>query len=171
MATDGNRGPEPSDKTGEIVKTLRTYERPFMGTGELADELGYDSNPGVTKHLERAVEAGHVEKATISGYNVWYLQDLAAPGGKGGQPSNEHSDDSTVTQTEDGKREKDSEETATVHNNIIPALEGVSDQVLAFAVVVGVVAAVVNSTGIMVAMAAIFAVSLMASTIMRLGRF
>ena len=170
MATDGNRGPEPSDKTGEIVNTLRTYERPFMGTGELADELGYNSNPGVTKHLERAVEAGRVKKTTISGYNVWYLQDLAAPGGKGGQSSDDHSLETTMTRTEDSEGEKDTEEIGRVHH-AVEAFEGVYEQVAGFAVVVGVVAAVVNSTGIMVAMAAILGISLLASGIARHGRF
>lgn len=163
MTTDGNRGPDPSDKTGEIIKALRTYERPFMGTGELAEELGYSSNPGVTKHLKRGVESDSIQKTTISGYNVWYLPDLVseaqvqatdtglAPGDKGGQPSNEHS--------QDGKREKDTEETATVHHSM-----RVSDHVAATAIVVGVAAAVVNSIGIMVAMVAILGVSLMAST-------
>jgi SAM-dependent methyltransferase len=78
-----------------------------MGTAEFAEELGYDTNPGVTKHLKRAVEAGLVEKTSISGYNVWYLPDLVSeahvqaadtdhrPGGKGSQPSNDYAREST----------------------------------------------------------------------------
>jgi len=170
MTTDGNRGPDPSDKTGEIIKALRTYERPFMGTGELAEELGYSSNPGVTKHLKRAVESDSIQKTTISGYNVWYLPDLVseaqvqatdtgpAPGNKDGQPSDDHS--------QDGKREKDTEKTARVHS-IAAAFDGVSDHIAAYAIVVGAVAVVVNSIGIMVAMVAILAVSLMAPTMAR----
>lgn len=62
-----------SDKTNEIVHVLEAGERPFMGTGELADELGYTSNPGVMRHLEKAKNAGEVCHADISGYNIWYL--------------------------------------------------------------------------------------------------
>ncbi|MFB6073356.1 MAG: hypothetical protein ABEJ88_10380 [Halobacterium sp.] len=76
MAPPQNRGPSRSDKTEEIVRVLREYERPFMGTGELAEEMGYNSNPGVTKHLERAVENDAIRKTTISGYNIWYLPEL-----------------------------------------------------------------------------------------------
>jgi len=73
MAT---RGPDQSDKTDRVVAVLEQYERPFMGTGELADELGYTTNPGVKKHLDRAVEQNKIEQTAISGYNVWYLPDL-----------------------------------------------------------------------------------------------
>lgn len=100
MSNTPARGPDPTDKTEEIKQSLRDYDRPFMGTGELADALGYESNPGVAKHLKRAVEANEIEKTTISGYNIWYLPNLVqrseiahevasgpAPGSGGGSNS------------------------------------------------------------------------------------
>jgi len=72
------RGPNPTNKTSEIRRVLRENERPFMGTGELAKALGYGSNPGVQTHLDRAHEKGELEKAKISGYNIWYLPEVTA---------------------------------------------------------------------------------------------
>lgn len=111
MAT---RGPDPTNKTQQIVGTLQDYERPFAGTGELADELGYSSNPGVQKHLQRAVNEGAIEKTSISGYNIWYLPGLVqesqidtsgpAPGGSagGGEPPQEQIDRSAQLQDTTG---------------------------------------------------------------------
>lgn len=62
--------------TEKIKNTIANYDRPFMGTGELADELGYTSNAGVKKHLEQAVDKGIIEQAQISGYNIWYLPEI-----------------------------------------------------------------------------------------------
>jgi hypothetical protein len=172
---NGKRGPEPVDKTGEVVKTLRTYERPFMGTAEFAEELGYDTNPGVTKHLKRAVEAGLVEKTSISGYNVWYLPDLVSephvqavdpdpgPGAKGGQPSNDYVRESTPTDTKDGEREKEADETQ-VPDGGDTLFERVSRDLGGTAFVVGVGAAVLNYIAVMVVMFTISSISLMAST-------
>lgn len=73
------RGPPPTDKTEEIRRILQENNRPFMGTGELADAMGYKSNPGVKKHLDRAEEEGELVSASISGYKIWYLPELTEP--------------------------------------------------------------------------------------------
>jgi len=143
-----------------------------MGTAEFAEELGYDTNPGVTKHLKRAVQAGLVEKTSISGYNVWYLPDLVSearvqavdsdpgPGGKGGQLSNDYVRESTPTDTQDGERA----EQTLVPDGDETLVERVSRHLGGTAFVVGVGAAVVNYIAVMVVMFAISSISLMAST-------
>lgn len=63
---------DSNDYTEQIQELIEHYERPFMGTGEFAEELGFSSNPGVKKHLEKAVSKDVLEHTQISGYNIWF---------------------------------------------------------------------------------------------------
>lgn len=75
MAQSGSRGPKRKERTDEIVRILENSERYFKSTSEFADELGYSSNPGVTKHLKRAAKAGEIDVADVGGYKIWYLPE------------------------------------------------------------------------------------------------
>lgn len=67
------RKPTVSDK--EILQAVDVAPGPVAFTSELADELGFSSNQGVTKRLDDLESRGLVAKKSTTNFSVWWITD------------------------------------------------------------------------------------------------
>ncbi len=61
----------------EILDVFRESPHPFLGTSEVANQVGFSQPKGAYKRLESLVEDGDLQKRKVGGTSIYWLPDRA----------------------------------------------------------------------------------------------
>lgn len=57
----------------DILRVFHESDKPFLGTQEVADGVGFRSKQGAHQRLEELVEKDQLRRRVVGGVSIWYL--------------------------------------------------------------------------------------------------